>query len=47
MRNFYVGNIKLAEFKVQSILNNLVNTFVFGTGFPTIERDVPKTLVDR
>lgn len=47
VRNFYVGNMVLATYKVKSILKNLVNTHLFGTGFPTLERDSPKTSVER
>ena len=38
---YYVGNINLALFKVNEILKKLRGTKVFGTGFPTLARELP------
>jgi hypothetical protein len=45
--SFFVNNIKLAMFKASSVLKSLSNTFTFGTGFPTVIREVPKTKVEK
>lgn len=34
-------------FKANSVLRRLANTYTFGTGFPTIQREVPRTKVSR
>ena len=36
--NFYVGNIDLAMWKANRILQKIANTYTFGTDFPTIAR---------
>lgn len=45
--NFFVSNFDLAYWKANRIVQKLANTFTFGTDFPTIQRDSPKTRVDR
>jgi hypothetical protein len=44
--SFFVNNINLAMFKANSVLKNVMNTYTFGTGYPTIVRDLPKIRVD-
>ena len=44
--NYYVTDLQLATFRADRILSKLVDTFTFGTGFPTVHREVPKTRVD-
>lgn len=43
---YYVNNIKLAMFKAVSVLNNIKNTYTFGTGFPSLPRALPKAQVE-
>lgn len=43
--DFYVSNLKLAMFKTTEVLHKLRNQRVFGTGFPSIAREYPKTEV--
>ena len=43
--DFYVNNLNLAMFKVDQILQKLKGQRVFGTGFPSIAREYPKTEV--
>jgi len=45
--NYFVNNLNLAMFKANSVLRKLANTYTFGTGFPTISRELPKTKVSR
>jgi hypothetical protein len=45
--NYFVNNLNLAMFKANSVLRRLANTYTFGTGFPTIQREVPRTKVSR
>lgn len=45
--DFYVNNLNLAMFKVDQILHKLKGQKVFGTGFPSIPREYPKTQVDQ
>jgi hypothetical protein len=40
--SFFVSNINLAMFKANSVMKGLMNTETFGTGYPTIHRDLPK-----
>ena len=42
---YVVNNMELAKFKANKILDQLKNTRTFGSGFPTVVRDIPKTLV--
>lgn len=44
--NYFVGNFYLAMYRAQNVFQKLVNTFTFGTGFPSINRHSPKTRVD-
>lgn len=45
--SFFVSNIPLALYKVNQAMKKLANTFVFGTDFPTVPRDLPKTTVSK
>jgi hypothetical protein len=45
--NYFVSNLNLAMFKANSVLRRLANTYTFGTGFPTIPRETPRTKVSR
>ena len=45
--NNYANNLDLALWKANRILQNVVKTYTFGTGFPTIVRKSSKTRVDR
>jgi hypothetical protein len=45
--SYFVSNIQLAMFKANSVIKNIKDTFTFGTGFPTIVREMPKTRVDQ
>lgn len=45
--NFFVSNSDLAMWKANRIFQKIVNTYTFGTDFPTIARESPKTRVDR
>lgn len=45
--NYFVNNLNLAMFKANSVLRRLANTYTFGTGFPTMHREVPRTKVSR
>lgn len=45
--NYFVNNLNLAMFKANSVLRRLANTYTFGTGFPTIPRELPRTKVSR
>jgi hypothetical protein len=44
---YTVNNLDLAEYRATQILSKVENTFTFGTGFPTIPRELPKTRVDQ
>jgi hypothetical protein len=44
--SYFVSNIDLAMYKAKSAIRQIINTFTFGTGFPTIPREYPKTRVD-
>ena len=43
--DFHVSNINLAMFKANQILHKLKGVKVFGTGFPSLPREFPKTEV--
>lgn len=45
--SYYVGNINLALFKTNQVLSKLKGTKVFGSGFPTLAREVPSTEVSQ
>lgn len=45
--SYFVSNINLAMFKANSIMNRLKDTYTFGTGYPTIIRELPKTVVEK
>jgi len=36
--SYFINNIPLAMFKANTAIRNVVNTFTFGTGFPTVTR---------
>ncbi len=42
---YYVGNINLALFKTNQVLHKLKGMKVFGTGFPSLARELPATEV--
>lgn len=44
--NYFVNNIDLAFYRATKILKKVVGTQTFGTGFPTVVRELPKTRVD-
>jgi hypothetical protein len=43
---YYVGNMDLAMYRATKVFQKLVNTFTFGTDFPSIPRHTPKTRVE-
>lgn len=45
--SYVVSNMNLAMFKAKSIINKVTNTYTFGTGFPTIVRELPKAKVEQ
>jgi hypothetical protein len=45
--SFYVSNMNLALFKANMAMKSLINTYTFGTGFPTVPRSLPRTKVDK
>lgn len=44
--SYFVSNIKLAMFKANSVIRSILNTYTFGTGFPTLTRLAPNTKVE-
>jgi len=36
--SYFINNTPLAMFKANAAMRNVVNTFTFGTGFPTVTR---------
>ena len=44
--NYFVNNIDLALYKANSAMKSLINMYTFGTGFPTMPREFPKTRVE-
>jgi hypothetical protein len=44
--SYFVSNINLAMYKVNAAMKSLINMFTFGTGFPTMPREFPKTRVE-
>lgn len=44
--NFYVTNFQLAQYRAEKVLSKVVGTKTFGSGFPTIAREFPKTRVN-
>lgn len=44
--NYYVNNIDLASYRATKVLNKIVGSQTFGTGFPTVARESPKARVD-
>lgn len=47
VNNFIVTNMNLALFKATQILKKNLNWRVFGSGFPSLARQSPKTRVDK
>lgn len=47
VNNFFVTNLNLAFFKAEQVLKKNIGQKVFGTGFPTIPMQFPKTSLDR
>ena len=45
--NYFISNKDLAIWKANKILQKVVDTYTFGTDFPTIVRESPRTRVDR
>jgi hypothetical protein len=43
--SYYVNNVNLALWKANQAMKTLVNTFTFGTNYPTITRELPKVVV--
>jgi hypothetical protein len=41
-----VTNIALATYKANQVLHKLIGTTTFGTGYPILPRELPKTRVD-
>lgn len=44
--NYFVNNFELAKYRAGKVLSKIVGTQTFGTGFPTVARELPKTRVD-
>ena len=43
--NYYINNNDLAMLKANSVIQTVINSETFGTGFPTMTQKSPKTLV--
>lgn len=43
---FYVNNVNLALFKANEMMKRIVNSTVFGTGYATVPRALPRTKVE-
>jgi hypothetical protein len=44
---YVVNNMNLAMFKANSVIKKVSNTYTFGSGFPTIVRELPKAKVEK
>jgi len=45
VNNYFVNNMNLALFKFNEVMKKMKNQKVFGTGYPSIPRQSPRTRV--